>query len=288
MNMKAAELDISIQDYKTTLLKLDDFGKQCLKVLDVKKGHKIEADQKSYSIYLFHKILSQCYSLYCLLPYNSMHDKKNTFWDISSPALITRGSLETFGIMVYLSNNVPDVEFMDRMALFLYHETCARLNLMKKFDPKSELLPEMERSKEKHKTDLINSGRFNNSSKEYKKILLDGNQTTYGNIDQIVHEYGFNEKYYQYANKLLSNLGHPTSLSVHKGIGMYDDSPDNVFLFKRVVAFANEILLIGCDLFLINNPDARSAVSIDLNHEINENKIKLALPPDDHSMIHRY
>jgi hypothetical protein len=211
---------------------------------------------------IFGKTCLTCISLLRLIPISSFYlpAHKLHAWDLPSVASLVRNIIETYHVFFYVIENVSDSEREAREALWRFHETAERLEMLRLAVPSSAGVEQLMKEYSKRKARLEASPFFQSLPKRQRTNLLNARDSKFSTKSEIADRAGVSRRYLTSCYKYCSNFTHTSPMAVATMNAFRAGTPEGKQRFKYVSELATAFIALTIRDFVRLVPDQRTHV----------------------------
>lgn len=206
---------------------------------------------------IFARTCLTCISLLRLIPISSFYRpvEKLDAWDLPSVASLVRNIIETYHVFFYVVENVSDSERDAREALWRFHETAERLNMLQLVVPSSGGIEQLKKEYSKRKARLEASPLFQSLSRKQRTNLLNARDSKFSTKSEIADRASVSRRYLASCYKYCSNFTHNSPMAVAMMNAFRAGTPEGRQQFKYVSELATAFMGLTIRDFVRLVPD---------------------------------
>lgn len=206
---------------------------------------------------IFGKTCLTCISLLRLIPISSFYlpAHKIHAWDLPSVVSLVRNIIETYHVFFYVTEKVSDSECEAREALWRFHETAERLEMLRLAVPSSAGVGQLTKEYSKRKARLETSPFFQSIPNRQRTNLLNARDSKFSSKAEIAIRAGISRRYLASCYKYCSNFTHTSPMSIAMMNAFRAGTPEGRERFKYVSDLATAFLGLTIRDFVRLVPD---------------------------------
>jgi hypothetical protein len=196
-------------------------------------------------------------SLLRLIPLSSLYRPVQNLdaWDLPLVASLVRNIIETYHVLFYVTETVSESECEAREALWRFHETAERLEMLRPAVPSSAGVEQLKREYAKRKARLESSLFFQSLSKKQRMNLLSARDSKFSTKIAITNRAGVSRRYLASCYKYCSNFTHSSPMAVAMMNAFRAGTPEGRERFKYVSELATAFMALMIRDFVRLVPD---------------------------------
>ena len=211
---------------------------------------------------IFARTCLTCISLLRLIPISSVYRPVENLdaWDLPSVVSLARNIIETYHVFFYVVEEVSDSECEAREALWRFHETAERLEMLRLAVPSSAGIEQLTKQYSKRKTRLEASPFFEALPKKQRTNLLNARESKFSTKTEIADRAGVSRRYLASCYKYGSNFTHTSPMAVAMMNAFRAGTPEGRQSFKYVTELATAFMALTIRDFVRLVPDKETTI----------------------------